>query len=211
MRPLVSVVTPTWQRPELLAETIRHLREQDYPNMLEHLIVSDGPDMRVEQVLDHARLRTEYGNPQLFSVQLGRNWSGLMPSSFGIAPLLVGYLMARGDYVANLSDDDRMSPDYISRLVALLEETGADFAYSKARFYWSDQRPEDGYDIGTDPPQHGQITSMVARTSCFWRFGMPRWSSHPVDWSLISDWISAGARWAFLPEVLFWHRADQRG
>jgi glycosyltransferase involved in cell wall biosynthesis len=206
------VCTPTWQRPELLAETIRHLREQDYPN-IEHVVISDGPDDGLLERMRWLRSRPvkKAGDWSARSIQLGRNWSGLMPSSFGIAPLLVGYLMARGEYVANLSDDDRMSPDYISRLVTLLEETGADFAYSKARFYWYDQRPEDGYDIGTDPPQHGQITSMVARTSCFWRFGMPRWSSHPVDWSLVQDWISAGAKWAFLPEVLFWHRADQRG
>ena len=205
-RPLISIVTPTWERPELLAETIRHVREQTYPNV-EHWIISDGLDNRQPPYVIGAR--SALPPVPVHYRCLGRNWSGLMPASFGIAPLTAGFLLARGEYIANLSDDDRISPDYLSRLVALLEETGADFAYSKARFYWHDERPEDGYDIGTDPPQHGQITAFVARASCFWRFGMPRWGTHPVDWSLVSDWMAAGAKWAFLPEVLFWHRADQ--
>ena len=42
-RPLVSVVTGTWQRHDLLMEAIANVRSQTYPN-IEHVIVSDGPD-----------------------------------------------------------------------------------------------------------------------------------------------------------------------
>jgi glycosyltransferase involved in cell wall biosynthesis len=210
-RPLVSVVTPTWNRPELLAETIRHVREQDYPSLLEHLVVSDGPDMRVEQVLDCARLRTEAGNPQLFSVQLGRNWSGLMPESFGVAPLLVGYLAAHGDYIMPWCDDERaLTPDHITRLVDLLESSGSDFVYPKVRI-WRVGNP-DGPEtkvIGTDPPAYCQITHYLFRAETLQRFGMPRWGTHPVDWSLVDDWMKADATWEMLDDVTFSHRLDQ--
>jgi glycosyltransferase involved in cell wall biosynthesis len=115
-RPLVSVVTPTWQRLELLAETLRHVREQDYPN-IHHLIVSDGPDHRANfATLDAAERPVSVRSGGTRYAELGRNWSGLMPESFGIAPLTVGYLMARGDYIMNWSDDDRaLSQSHISR------------------------------------------------------------------------------------------------
>jgi cellulose synthase/poly-beta-1,6-N-acetylglucosamine synthase-like glycosyltransferase len=209
VRPLVSVVTPTWQRPELLAETIRHLREQDYPN-IEHVVISDGEDGRLHW--SEVGPPRGVGRPNILMrhVSLGRNWSGLMPSSFGIAPLLVGYLMARGEYVMNWSDDDRaLTQSHISRLVDLLESSGADFAYPKVRI-WRNGNPAgpETKTIGTDPPMHSQITHMLFRASCLHRFGMPRWSSHPVDWSLVSDWMNAGATWAMLDDCTFSHRLD---
>jgi glycosyltransferase involved in cell wall biosynthesis len=214
-RPLVTIITPTWNRPDLLAETIEHVRLQDYPN-LEHVIVSDGQDDRLEDMMiedtaewyGHQDLRGEY--PVRWH-SLGRNWSGLMPASFGIAPLTVGYLMARGEYVLPWCDDERaLRTDHISRLVDLLEAENVDFAYPKVKI-WRAGDP-DGPEtaiIGTDPPEYGQITHFLARTSNFHRFGMPRWGTHPVDWSLISDWLAAGATWAFLPECTFDHRLDQ--
>lgn len=208
-RPLVSIVTPTWQRPELLAETICHVRDQDY-RPIEHVIVSDGPGGRTvyETILNALADRSDV---RLRSVDLGRNWSGLMPESFGIAPLTVGYLMARGEYVMPWCDDERaLAPDHITRLVDLLESTGADFVYPKVKIWrvGDPDGPETAI-IGTDPPAYCQITHMLARVSNFHRFGMPRWSSHPVDWSLIKDWMRMGATWAFLPECTFTHRLDQ--
>lgn len=204
MRPLVSVVTPTWQRPDLLAETIRHVREQDY-GWIEHIIVSDGLDREL-------LIPPRNGDPFVPTyIELGRNWSGLMPASFGIAPLLVGYLAAAGDYVLPWCDDERaLTQDHITRLVDLLESSGADFVYPRVRI-WRNGDP-DGPEtaiIGTDPPENCQITHYLARASCFWRFGMPRWGSHPVDWSLIEDWMAAGATWAMLDAVTFSHRLDQ--
>lgn len=207
-RPLVSVVTPTWQRPDLLAETIEHVREQDYPNV-EHVVVSDGQDPGFFGA-DIARYIGPHHPPMRF-VDLGRNWSGLAPESFGIAPLMVGYLMARGEYVMPWCDDERaLIPDHLSALVNLLEETGADVVYPRVRI-WRSGNP-DGPEtaiIGTDPPHYGQITHYLFRASNLHRFGFPRWGTHPVDWSLISDWMSAGARWAMLDQVTFSHRLDQ--
>jgi hypothetical protein len=151
------------------------------------------------------------GEDQEHYVELGRNWSGLMPDSFGIAPLLVGYLMARGEYVMNWSDDDRaLSQSHISRLVDLLEASGADFVYPRVRI-WRNGNPDgpETKTIGTDPPEHSQITHMLFRASCLHRFGMPRWGTHPVDWSLVDDWMKAGATWAMLDDCTFSHRLDQ--
>jgi glycosyltransferase involved in cell wall biosynthesis len=207
-RPLVSVITPTWQRPELLAETIRHIRAQTYPN-IEHWIISDGLDNSQPPYVIGAR----DGLPSVpvHACCLGRNWSGLMPDSFGIAPLTVGYLMARGEYLMPWCDDERaLTPDHISRLVDLLESTGADFVYPKVRI-WRNGNPTgpETRTIGTDPPAYCEITHYLFRASTLQRFGMPRWGTHPVDWSLVWDWISRGATWAHLDDCTFTHRLDQ--
>jgi hypothetical protein len=38
---------------------------------------------------------------------------------------------------------------------------------------------------------------------------MPRFGTHPVDWSLVDDWMKAGATWAMLDDCTFSHRLDQ--
>lgn len=211
-RPLVSIVTPTWQRHGLLREMMAHLETQDYPN-LEHVIISDGRDPYLyPDILGGVRKHLDDGRIlEIRPAELGRNWSGLMPSSFGIAPLTVGYLMARGEYVMPWCDDERaLVPDHVSRLVDLLESSGADFVYPKVRI-WRNGDP-DGPEtavIGTDPPSYCQITHMLFRASCLWRFGMPRWGTHPVDWSLVSDWMERGAIWAMLDDCTFSHRLDR--
>jgi glycosyltransferase involved in cell wall biosynthesis len=218
-RPLVSVITPTWQRPGLLAETIEHVREQTY-RPLEHIIVSDGWDSSAKQEVTAADLNQLplYGSVvsrgrvvYLRYHELGRNWSGLAPDSFGVAPLTVGYLLARGEYLLPWCDDERaLTPDHIERLVGALEAHGADFAYPKVQI-WRAGHP-DGPEtavIGTDPPEYCQITHYLFRAANLHRFGFPRWGSHPVDWSLVSDWMARGAIWAHVPMVTFSHRLDQ--
>src|SRR5678810_1424794 len=101
-RPLLSIITPTWDRHDLLAELIDHVREQTYPS-IEHVIVSDGPD---DALSDFAVEDTcwWYGNHlpgHTYNVRwfsCGRNYSGLWPESFGVAPLTVGMLQAHGEY-----------------------------------------------------------------------------------------------------------------
>lgn len=213
-RPLVSVITPTWARHDLLAETVAHVRQQDYPN-IEHVIVSDGPDRALRHRLwsDGNRPRdifTDGGRTSLSLYELGRNFSGAWPESFGVAPLTAGYLFARGEYLMPWCDDERaMVPDHISKLVALIEQTGADFVYPKVHIWRVGQPdgPETGV-IGSDPPQHGQITHYMLRASLL-RKGLPRMGTHPCDISLVQDWMANGARWAMLDECTFSHRLDR--
>lgn len=206
-RPLVSIVTPTWQRHELLLEAIANVRQQDYPN-LEHVIISDGPDPRLmDRLCGHPAYSA--GRPPITFHQLGRNFTEHgPPNSFGVGALTAGMLLARGEHQVWLCDDERMMPDHISSLVDALEAKGADFAYSKTRMYRNGQQPANGWDIGTDPPQYGQITNFLYRSALL-QTAMPAWGGHPIDWTLCAAWMAAGARWAFVPRVTLTHRADR--
>jgi glycosyltransferase involved in cell wall biosynthesis len=211
-RPLVSVITPTWQRAALLRGCIENVRAQVY-RPLEHVVVIDGQDLDSATICDFA----EQGGDDRFQVpdfcevtfaELGRNWSTVLPDSFCAAPITVGMLLARGDYQTWLADDERMGPEHIAALVAALESTGADFAYSRVRMHAVGQTPEHGYEIGTDPPQLGQITNVLYRTTLL-RYGLyPFGAGMTSDWACIRRWMDAGATWAYVPRVTLTHRID---
>lgn len=210
-RPLVSIITPTWQRAELLAGCIENVRIQTY-RPLEHVIVSDGSDGPTAQVaiaaLDCVEVRPEHAVAVRFTA-LGRNWSTFLTDAYAAAPITVGMLMASGEYQMWLADDERMDPDHVEALVSALEAAGADFAYSKAHLYWAGAAPEASWVIGTDPPKLGQITNVLYRTDLLKRglyaFGDDRAS----DWATIARWMAHGATWAFVDRCTLTHRVDR--
>lgn len=207
MSKLVSIVIPTWNRHTQLYECIDNIRQQTYKD-IEIIIVSDGPDLELVQDIRYIMGKD--------IIQLGRNWSGLDKSSFGIAPLLTGYLMAQGHYIMPWCDDERAIVDtHIEQLVDLIEtplEDGQypDFVYPYV-YIWRQGNPKNGEAsiIGSEPPKYGQITHYLFRPANFIRFGFPRFGTHPVDWSLIETWLEKGARYKMLEELTFNHPLDQ--
>lgn len=209
VRPLVSVITPTYNRQSHLVECAKRVREQTYPN-LEHVIVHDGPDPEL-YFLEGLHGKRNERHVLIIPLDLAWNTSTTLHNSFGIAPLLAGMLLSNGVYQIWLSDDDHMDKDYIEKLVQLIERENVDFVYSKCWFYWHDQVISEGYEIGVEPPQHGQITNFLYKKSILYRPGfMPQFGTHPVDWALVNQWVQGGASYKMLDEVKFYHRADQR-
>jgi glycosyltransferase involved in cell wall biosynthesis len=211
-RPLVSVITPTWQRHALLAEAIENVRQQTY-RPLEHVVVSDGQDGDLVRWI----VATRYNRPcpvdpaddvSLRFVELGQHWTGILRDSYAAAPLTVGMFLARGAYQMWLADDERITPDHCAALVELLEARGADLAYSKAELWWRDD-PGRRLVIGTEPPHCGQITNVLYRAELLrhslYVFGNDR----TADWETIARWLAAGARYAFLDRVTVTHRVDR--
>jgi glycosyltransferase involved in cell wall biosynthesis len=205
-RKLVSVVTGTYNRHELLMGAIENIREQTYPN-IEHIIVADGPDPDLMMKVADA-IGSMNGGPKIRYFECGRNWTTYLANSRNAAPIIVAQLLARGEYITWLADDERGTPDHIESLVDALEAAGADFAYSQTDCYWVG-RPNHRWVIGTDPPQCGQITNVLYRAKLLEK-GLTRLGADPCpDWDQISSWMTAGARWAYVPRVTFEHRADQ--
>jgi glycosyltransferase involved in cell wall biosynthesis len=191
-KPSVSVVTPTWQRHDLLlGRCIPSVKAQDYP-VLEHIVVSDGPDPELLQKLP--RTLKDAGNL----------WYEELPehdpeAQWGHYARLHGLDLAKGDYIAYLDDDNSWHSYHVRLLVAALEETGADFAYPLMAVHGRGE-----YVIGTDPPAEGQIdTSMIVHRRELLEVATWRW--HPgiptIDWDLVSRWMAAGATWTRVPHV----------
>lgn len=220
-RPLVSVVTGTWQRHDLLLEAIANVRQQTY-RPLEHVIVSDGPDPELRREIAVAGMVAfEYlGDPiycvgqqsdvPIRFVELGRHWSSFLAASLSTAPFLVAQLMASGPLQCWLADDERMAPDHIASLVDLLDATDSDFVFSKAKL-WARDDPSWDMVIGHDPPMLGTITNALYRVELLdyrmFTFGV----GSATDWDQVSHWMAAGARWAMLDRVTLTHRLDKFG
>lgn len=216
--PLVSVITPTWQRPEWLVECLATVKNQTYHN-IEHIVVSDGPDSKAEEIVrQECARRFMAGNlPEVRYAECGFNTTSLFRDSFAVGPLMVGTLLARGEYQMWLADDEKLDSRHVEWLLGLIQEKQVDFVYPMV-YVWSGQAPEEGgYVIGCEPPRFGRITSVLYRRElldkAMHRFHMPR--AHPGeivpdDWDMISRWLEAGATHAMLNRVTVSHRADHK-
>ena len=107
--PLVSVMIPTFNRPELFGQSLASVRRQTYPN-IEIIICDNSTDERtaelMQKYLDDSRIqyhrnreaRTKAENFQPFEQ------------------------LAKGEFLQWLMDDDLLEPDKITRMVAAFAE-----------------------------------------------------------------------------------------
>lgn len=107
-RPEVSVIVPTYQRPDLVARAVASVRAQTFPD-LEIVIVDDGSTDETPAVgekLAAADERVRY-------VRFEDNRGACAARNCGMED-------ARGRYLAFLDDDDVYRPDKLEKLVPVL-------------------------------------------------------------------------------------------
>lgn len=188
--PLVSVVTPTWQRHDkLIGRCLPSVAAQLYPHV-EHIVVSDGPDNNLFEAIN-ARPRPGLRYAELPSHDDNARW--------GHWARLAGIEMSKGEIIAYLDDDNAFRPSHLLRLVdALMVKMTAGFAYPRTSMHIHGQ----DYEIGTNPPQYGQIdtSGIVHRKEILeietWEASLPT-----IDWNLVSRWIRRGIEWVYVPKV----------
>lgn len=206
-RKLVSVITGTYNRPELIRKCIENVCRQTYPNV-EHCIVSDGPDASLAEFIAANRDVL----PHIKFIETGRQWSQFLAYSISAVPYQVAQWLASGDYLCWLADDEDITEDYIESLVDLLEAKDVDFVYSKSEIWFNPELRRAGVNvIGTDPPECGQITQALFRAELLDYRGFMTHVGSGTDWDQISTWMDYGASWAFLPEIKHSHRVDKLG
>lgn len=107
--PLVSVVIPTYNRPQMMREALAAVAEQDYEGCIETVIVFDkaDPDYSLER-LDGQRMVRTIRNERTPGLAGARN---------------SGVLAARGSVVAFCDDDDKWLPN---KLTAQIDALGSD-------------------------------------------------------------------------------------
>lgn len=104
--PLVSIITPTRNRPALLSEAIQSVLSQTFSD-LEMLIVDDGSHPSVQPVVERfADSRLRYFFQQHGGCSAARN---------------LAMQAARGKYIAFLDDDDLYHPEKLAREAAYLK------------------------------------------------------------------------------------------
>jgi glycosyltransferase involved in cell wall biosynthesis len=105
-QPLVSIITPAYNRANLLVETIESVLAQDYPN-LEYIVLDDGSTDGTVEVLKRydGRLHWE-SHPNMGETRTVNK----------------GFELARGEIVGVVNSDDPLLPGAVSKLVTALVE-----------------------------------------------------------------------------------------
>lgn len=190
--PLVSVITPTWNRHGLLVDRcVPAVRAQDYPRV-EHVIVSDGPDDSLAFKL--GTLAGEDGSGwgshlvyrELAERDPGEHW--------GHWCRLAGIEASRGEYITYCDDDDVLRPEHCALMVAALEaDPEAGFAVSRMRCHGGAHSSVTGW--GALAP--GNVgTPMICHRREILEHGTWGPASWTEDWDLVERWLNAGVKYA---------------
>jgi glycosyltransferase involved in cell wall biosynthesis len=187
--PLVSVVTPTWQRHDLLlTRCLPSVQAQDHP-AVEHVIVSDGPDENLRDFLSKVR-KTRH--PVRYA-ELDAHES---EPHYGWRAQLRALAIARGAYIGYCDDDDALRPEHCRLLAAALDaDQDAGFAVSRMTVH----SPQGDSVVGWGPLAFGNVGSPmimhrreIAQTATWRQAGLGE------DWDLVDRWLKAGIRDAYV-------------
>lgn len=191
-QPLVSVITPTWQRHDvLLNQCVPTVQAQSWPH--EHVIVSDGHDCLLSE--HDWPVSVRYGELPFHDPV--RHW-GHHARPYALD-------MARGELIAYLDDDDIWEPEHLEVLAkALLADKDAQFAYTRATVHMTKGTVR----IGDGPPAQGRVqTSMLMHRREL--LDVATWPDYPhpaEDWELVLAWLKAQVKYVSLDTATVHYR-----
>lgn len=203
---LVSIITPTFpgREPQLIGRCIPSVQAQRGDFLVEHIIVSDRNPGLIPTIMEG---QADWSSPVTL-VQINETWRNpISERCIGAIPWAHGSLMAMGDYVGFLADDDELLPHHVQRHLDTLERTGADASVSQVLFK---AHGVDQFIVGSPDFAHGHIdtTGIFARIHCL---AVANWSTtsqeyaEAGDYRLVRDWINGGLSVAHIPEVTCVH------
>lgn len=109
-KPLVSVITPTWNGGKSALKTIDSILSQTFQNF-EYIIVDDGSEEIHKKVIQSIK------NPKIQTLFLPAHTESHPPAM----ARNVGISKARGKYIVCIDDDDWLEPTYLEKAVWALE------------------------------------------------------------------------------------------
>ncbi len=115
MKPKISVIISTYNREKLLQRAIDSVLAQTFKDF--EIIVVD----------DHSKtppnIKLPKGENRLIAMRLPHN------TGYCVKPRNVGIMIARGDYIAYLDDDNVYLPDHLKALYDAITKNQADVVY----------------------------------------------------------------------------------
>ena len=115
---LVSVVIPTWRRPQYLKRAIDSVLAQTYKN-LEIIVIGDNCRFLEGVMRDWYRGHT---NIKWFNLEENYGAGGAIPRNYALKHLV------NGAYITYIDDDNTIEPSHIKDLVKAME--GVDYAFT---------------------------------------------------------------------------------
>lgn len=140
--PLVSVIIPTYNRPDFLKKTIQSIISQDY-QYIEIIIVSNGYS------IENKNVAASFSDPKIFYVEQENSGGPASPRNHGIK-------LSKGELIAFCDDDDLWVPNKLSKQVSLLldnEDCGVCFTkmlrFDETGKEWSVAHEESNADLNS--------------------------------------------------------------
>jgi glycosyltransferase involved in cell wall biosynthesis len=125
--PLVSIIIPTFKRPDTLERTVNSVLNQSYSN-LEVIVVDDNNPDSEGRALTETKLAQFENEPRVKYIKHPYNKNGSAARNTGAKE-------ASGDYLAFLDDDDEFLADKIASQVKRLQELPEEYAVCYSKFY----------------------------------------------------------------------------
>ena len=125
-KPLVSVVIPTYKRPNKLSRAIDSVLNQTYPNVEIIVIDDNDPDTEGRMQTEHI-MEAYISNSRVIYIRHDRNKNGAAARNTGAK-------FSKAKYIALLDDDDEFLPRKIESQVEKLENLSSEWGacYSMA-------------------------------------------------------------------------------
>lgn len=201
--PLVTVRICTKDRPELLIErSLASVMRQTYTN-IEILVVGDHCDDRTADAL------AEIDDPRLRYVNLGRQ--GDYPTDpvrrwqvAGSKPMTAALYLASGHWIAPCDDDDEFVDTHVEHLLRFAQRERMEFVWGRTQEFGSG--PESRF-VGHEvmsfaATNHGAVFYSMGLAAIPYSPTADR-MLEPFDWNLWKRMQLAGARMAFLDELVY--------
>lgn len=127
MYPLVSVIIPTYKRPNTLDRAITSVLTQTYPNV-EVIVVDDNNPDSIDRTLTETKMARYINEPRVFYVKHEQNKNGSAARNTGARA-------AKGEFLAFLDDDDEFLPKKIESQVVKLKSLSNEWGMCYNRCY----------------------------------------------------------------------------
>lgn len=191
----VSIILPTYKRPEFLKRAVDSVLAQDYTDW-ELIIVNDGSKTEEDLILSYVDQ-----DPRIKHIFLHKN-SGCVS-----IPRNIGILYSNGEYICPLDDDIVMMPGRLPLCVTILDnyheyvlvhgtqlrenQTTKQLEYCNIKNY----NPLNGWGIDNNQIMYrrsvyDKITMRFPRRACDWELMKDIWEQYPKKFWYLEDLVS---------------------
>lgn len=124
-KPLVSIIIPTYNRAELISETIQSILNQSYNNF-ELLIISDASTDKSDEVI------MSFEDDRIIFIKMNKN------SGRPAVPRNIGIDRAKGEYIAFCDDDDLWETNKLEIQIGEMIEHDLDMTFTDIYIFYND-------------------------------------------------------------------------
>ncbi len=212
---LVSIVIAHFERPKFLADAVKSVEQQDYPN-IEVIVVDDG-STKPEAVAFLKGLETAFKKRRWKIIRQKNKYLGAARNA--------GIKAARGDYILFLDDDNALLGNAVSTFVKALESSGADICTSMSKIFLGPHLPrhiDDGkieyfplggsLDCAFVHNSFGDANAII-RKEVFAKIGylLEDYGFVASDWEFFTRAALNGLKIRIIPEATYWYRSSADG